>query len=101
MKHKQDHANNTIKEEHLKQIAGRVTQGSNREDFEYLQKNRNAKKLAWVMGGDGLILFLKQSNIQALRSLGGEDRWIRKRLEIGRHFRLGVFYRSDQCVPGT
>jgi hypothetical protein len=100
-KHKQDDANVTIKEEDLQQIAGRVTQGSNEADFEYLQKSRGAKKFAWVMGGDGLNLFLKQSNIQALRSLGGEDRWIRKRLEIGRRFCLGVFYRSDQCVPAT
>ena len=100
-KHKQDHANNTIKEEHLQQLAGRVAQGSSEEYFEYLQGNTNEKKFAWVMGGDGLILFLKQSNIQALRSLGAEDRWIRKRLEMGRRFRLGVFYRSDQCVPGT
>jgi hypothetical protein len=100
-KHKQDDANGTIEEEHLQQVAGRAMQGSNEEDFEYLQKNRNAKKFAWVMGGDGLIMFLKQSNVQALRSLGLEDRSIRKRLEIGRRFRLGVFYRSEQCVPAT
>jgi hypothetical protein len=100
-RHKEDDANGTIKEEHLQQIVGRVTQGSNEADFEYLQKNRAAKKFAWVMGGGGLNLFLKQSHIQALRSLGSEDRWIRKRLEIGRRFRLGVFYRSDECVPAT
>jgi hypothetical protein len=99
-KHKQDDVNSTINENDLNQIAGRVTQGSNEADFEYLQKNTD-KKFAWLMGGDGLNLFLKQSHIQALRSLGGEDRWIRKRLEIGRRFRLGVFYRSDQCVPAT
>ena len=100
-KHKQDHVNNTISEEHLEQLAGRVIQGSSEEYFEYLQGKMNAKKFAWVMGGDGLILFLKHSNIQALRSIGVEDQWIRKRLEIGRRFRLGVFYKSDQCVPGT
>jgi hypothetical protein len=53
------------------------------------------------MGDDGLILFLKQSNIQALRSIGCEDRWIRKKLEDGERFRLGVFYRSDKLVPTT
>src|ERR1700728_4339630 len=62
-KHKQDYANGTIKEEHLQQIAGRVTRGSIEADFEYLQKDKGAKKFAWVMGDDGLILFLKQSNI--------------------------------------
>jgi hypothetical protein len=35
------------------------------------------------MGVDGLILFLQQSNVQALRSIGCEDRWIRKKLEDG------------------
>ncbi len=35
------------------------------------------------------------------RSIGCEDRWIRKRLEAGRHFRLDVFYRTDQCIPAT
>jgi hypothetical protein len=100
-KDKQDQANDTIKEEHLQQIAGRVTRGSNEADFEYLQKDIGAKKFAWVMGADGLIVFLKQSNIQALRSIGCEDRWIRKKLEDGEHFRLGVFYRSNQCVPAT
>jgi hypothetical protein len=100
-KHKQDDANITIKEEHLRQIAGRVTQGSNEADFEYLQKDKSAKKFAWVMSGDGLNLFLKQSNIQALRSIGFEDRWIRKKLEDGDFFRLGVFYRSDKSVLAT
>jgi hypothetical protein len=99
-KHQADDVNSTINEEDLNQLAGRVTQGSNEADFEYLQKNTD-KKFAWVMGGDGLKLFLKQSNIQVLRSIGGEDRWIRKRLEIGRRFRLGIFYKSDQCVPAT
>jgi hypothetical protein len=93
-----DNINSTINEENLNQLAGRASQGSNEADFEYLKKD---KKFAWVMGGDGLNLFLKQSNVRALRSIGCEDRWIRKRLELGRRFRLGVFYRSDQCIPAT
>jgi hypothetical protein len=97
-KDKSDDSENTISEKDLDMIAGRASQGSNEADFEYLQKD---KKFAWVMGGDGLNLFLKQSNIQALRSIGLEDRWIRKRLELGRFFRLAVFYRSDQCVLAT
>jgi hypothetical protein len=101
-KDKQDDVISTIKEEHLRQITGRVTCGSKEADFEYLQKNSGGtRKFAWVMGGDGLILFLKQSNIQALRSIGLDDQWIRKKLEDGQHFRLGVFYNSDQCVPTT
>lgn len=91
----------SIKDEHLQQIAGRVTRGSKEVDFEYLQKNPTAKKFAWVMGGDGLALFLKHSNLEALRSIGCEDRWIRKKLEDGEYFRLGIFYRSDKCVPAT
>lgn len=88
----------TISEEDLNQLAGRASQGSDEAYFEYLQ---GVRRFAWVMGGDGLSLFLKQSNVQALRSLGFEDRWIRKRLEMGRHFRLGVFYKSDQCILAT
>ncbi|CAF1410371.1 unnamed protein product [Adineta ricciae] len=97
-KHKSDNGENTMSEEDLDMMAGRVSQGSNEVDFEYLQKR---KKFAWVMGGDGLNLFLKQSNIQALRSIGFEDRWIRRKLEAGRRFRLGIFYRSDQRVLAT
>jgi hypothetical protein len=101
-KDKQDDVISTIKEEHLRQITGRVTCGSKEADFEYLQKHSGgARKFAWVMGGDGLILFLKQSNIQALCSIGSNPRGIRKKLEYGQHFRLGVFYNSDQCVPTT
>ncbi len=93
-----DDSNGTINEEDLNQLVGHLSQGLNEADFEYLQSD---KKFGWVMGGDGLNLFLKQSNIQALRSIGLGDRQIRKRLELGRCFRLGVFYRSDQCVPAT
>jgi hypothetical protein len=100
-KDKQDDANNSIKEGDLQQIAGRVTRGSEEAHFEYLQKDIGARKFAWVMGADGLILFLKQSNIQALRSIGFEDRWIRKKLEDGEHLRLGIFNRSEKCVPAT
>ncbi len=98
---KQIGADNTITEEDLRQIAGRATCGSNEAHFEYLQRNHHGKKFAWVMRSDGLILFLKQSNIQAFRSIGFEDRWMRKKLEKGERFRLGVFYNSDQCVPTT
>ncbi|UJR34677.1 hypothetical protein I4U23_027454 [Adineta vaga] len=97
-KNKSNDGENTMSEKDLDMIAGRASQGENEADFEYLQRN---KKFAWVMGGDGLNLFLKHSNAQALRSIGCEDRWIRKRLEAGRYFRLGIFYRSDQCVPAT
>jgi hypothetical protein len=90
-----------IHHEHLRQLAGRVTCGSKESDFVYLQKDAPAKKFAWIMGGDGLTLFLTQSNLQALRSIGCEDQWIRKKLNDGEHFRLGIFYRSDKCVPGT
>ena len=100
-KDKQDDVNDSIKEEDLQEIGGRVTRSSEEAHFEYLQKDIDAKKFGWVMGGDGLILFLKQSNIHAIRSIGFEDRWIRKKLEDGEHLRLGIFYRSDQCVPAT
>ena len=100
-KRTQDDTSGTIKEEHLQQMAGRITRSSNEADFRYLQRDIKAKKFAWVMGGDGLILFLKQSNIEALRSIGFEDRWIRKKLEDGERFRLGIFCRSDECVLGT
>jgi hypothetical protein len=100
-KDKQDDVSDTINEEYLEEIAGRVTRGSEESHFEYLQKDAGAKRFAWVMGADGLILFLKKSNIQALRSIGCEDRWIRKKLEDGEYFRLGVFYRLDKCVPAT
>ncbi|CAF2050390.1 unnamed protein product, partial [Rotaria magnacalcarata] len=98
-KHTQDYASDTIKDDDLQKLVGRVTCGSKEMDFEYLQKNPDAKKFSWIMGDDGLSLFLKQSNIQALRSIGLEDRWIRKKLENGKLFRLGVFYRSDACIP--
>lgn len=85
----------------FQQLAGRVTRGSKEEHFIYLQKNRDAKKFAWVIGDDGLTLFLRYSNLQALRLLGHTDQWIRKRLEEGEHFRLGIFPRSDRCVLAT
>lgn len=88
-------------DDYLRHLAGRVTRGSSEDDFLYLQKDASAKKFAWVMGEDGLSLFLMRSNLEALRSLGCEDRWIRKKLENGEHFRLGIFHRSDKCVPAT
>ena len=99
-KNQADDSGGRMNDEDLNQLAGHVTQGSNEADFEYLQKNRN-KRLAWVFGGDGLKLFLKQSNIEILRSVGWQERGIRKKLEKGGRFRLGVFYRSDQRVPAT
>ena len=87
--------------EYLQHLAGRVTRGSTEDDFVHLQKDVGAKKFAWVMGADGLSRFLTQSNLDALRSLGCEDRWIRRKLENGEEFRLGIFYRSDQCIAAT
>ena len=100
-KGKEGYGSSPIPEEHLQEIAGRASQGSTEEHFEYLQKIWMGRKFAWVMSGDGLTLFLRYSNLQALRALGCDDRWIRKRLEMGRHFRLAVFYQSNQCVPAT
>ena len=97
-KNKSGDGEDTMSEEDLNKIAGRASQGWNEAGFEYLQKD---KKFAWVIGGDGLDLFLKQSNVEALRAIGCEDRLIRKRLEEGRHYRLGVFYRSEHCIPAT
>jgi hypothetical protein len=91
----------SIDHKNLQQLAGHVTNGSKEEDFAYLQKAGTAKRLAWVIGDDGLTLFLTQSNLQAVRSIGYEDRSIRKKLEDGLHFRLGIFYKSDKCVPAT
>ena len=87
--------------EYLQHLAGRVTRGSTEEYFVHLQKDVGAKKFAWVMGADGLSRFLTQSNLDALRSLGCEDRWIRRKLENGEQFQLGVFYRSDRCIAAT
>lgn len=101
MKDKEGYIDSPMKEEHLQEIAGRASQGASEADFEYLQKFWTEKRLAWVMGGDGLVLFLKHSNVQALRAIGLEDRWMRKKLEMGGRFRLGIFYQSDQCVLGT
>ena len=89
-----------MNDEDLNQLAGHVTEGSNEADFEYLDKNQ-IKRFAWVFGGDGLKLFLKQSDIEMLRSIGFEERGIRKKLEMGRRYRLGVFYKSDKCVAAT
>lgn len=99
-KNQADDSGGRMNDEDLNQLAGHVTYGSNEVDFEYLEKNRN-KIFAWVFGGDGLKLFLKQSNIEMLRSIGLTEQGIRKKLEMGGRFRLGVFYRSDQCVPAT
>lgn len=91
-----------MKIEQLRKMAGRVTRGSTEADFQYLQKDTpSVKKFAWIMGDDGLSLFLERSNLDALRSIGCEDRWIRKKLENGERFRLGVFYKSPQCIVTT
>lgn len=100
-KNKEGYTSCPITEEDLQPLAGRVVQGTRESDFEYLVKTWTGKKVAWVMGGDGLILFLKYSNVNALRAIGFEDRWMRTKLESGNRFRLGIFYQSDQCVPGT
>jgi len=101
-KNRNEIINDSIDVECFRQLAGRVTRGLKEEHFTYLQKNRTVKKFAWVMGADGLILFLREpSNLQVLHSLGFEDVWIRKRLEDGEKFRLGIFPQSDQCVPAT
>lgn len=91
----------SINHDFLQQLAGRMTRGSQESHFAYLQKDRSAKKFAWVMGDDGLTRFLTQSNLEALRSIGCEDQWIRKKLEDGEYFRLGIFPRSNECVLAT
>ena len=96
-----DNISDVIDDNDLQQIAGHVTRGSQEGHFEYLQKVSTAQKFAWIMGGDGLALFLKRSNLEALRSIGFDDQWIRKKLEDQEYFRLGVFPRFDTCVPGT
>jgi hypothetical protein len=89
-------------QEHLRQLAGNVTsRRSNEVQFVNLKKDETMKKFTWVMGDDGLALFLTQSNLQALRSLGIEDQSIRKKLEDGKHYLLCVFYRSDKWIPAT
>ncbi|CAF0725614.1 unnamed protein product [Didymodactylos carnosus] len=100
-KNQDDVISDSIPHHFLRQLAGHVTDGSKREDFLYLQKGTPVKKFAWVMGDDGLMLFLTQSNLQALHSLGYEDKWIRRKLKDGECFRLCLFPRSDECVPGT
>ncbi len=77
-KNKHDVNINSTHHEHMQKLAGHVTCGSTEAHFEYLQKYA-AKKIAWTIGDDGLTLFLTQSNIQALCSIGLEDRWIRKK----------------------
>jgi hypothetical protein len=57
-KDKYDVNSNSIDHEQLWQLAGRVTRGSKEAYFVYLQKDAAAKKFAWVMGDDGLSLFL-------------------------------------------
>ncbi|CAF3560563.1 unnamed protein product [Rotaria socialis] len=95
-------ADGLISNEQLQQMAGRVTRGSNEEDFEYLQiYGPTVRKFAWVMGGDGLSVFLEESNLDALRSIGYEDRSTRRILENGQHYRLGVFYKSTESVSAT
>lgn len=100
-KGKEGYGNCPIPEEDLQGLAGRASQGSTEEHFEYLQKIWMSRKFAWVLGGDGLALFLKYSNLEALRAIGCDDVWIGKRLQAGRRFRLGIFYQTDQCIPAT
>ena len=92
-------AYNTVNEENLHNIVGRVIRGSEEVHFTCLEDHAN--KFAWVMDGDGLIRFLIQTNIEALRAIGFEDQWMQMKLEDGERFRLGIFYRSDQYVLGT
>lgn len=64
-KDKQDDVNDTINEEYLQEIVGRVTEGSEEAHFQYLDKDVGAKQFPWVMGADGLILFLKKIKLSS------------------------------------
>jgi hypothetical protein len=68
--------NDFINDADLKQMAGCVIRGSQEAHFKYLylQKDVSAKTFAWLMGDDGLMLFLEQSNLEALHSIGCDDR---------------------------
>jgi hypothetical protein len=99
----EDHDTTT---QHLSHLLGRVTYGTTNSDpaLEHLQRDGPLRPYAWVMGADGLQLFLQSPNhLEALYKIGFERDWIARKLEDHNVFMLGVFPVSDklQPVPAT
>ncbi len=75
----------------LARLGGRATRGDlGSTQFEWLHTDGAVQRVAFAMAGDGLEVFLRAPRlIDAMRTLGWEDRWIRKKLEVRRsHFNI-------------
>lgn len=86
----------------LDRLCARVTIGTTPGHFRCLQRNWHVKKLAWVVGGDGLDMLLREGPVRGMLKLGFEPRWVIARAEAGFSFKLAVFPASAvQAQPAT
>ena len=87
----------------LARLGGRATKGTAGSDqFTWLNSDGAIQRTAFAMAGDGLAVFLNEPRlIDAMRTLGWEDRWIRRKLEDGKVFKLGVFPLRGSATPAT
>lgn len=86
----------------LDRLCARVTIGTTPGHFRCLQRNWHVKKLAWVVGGDGLHMLLREGPVRGMLKLGFEPRWVIARAEAGFSFKLAVFPASAvQAQPAT
>lgn len=95
-------AHEPLSEAELAHICGRVCRGrrGHESDFSSLHLDGpEVKKLAWVVGADGLaMLFGRGSTVERLRALGFRDEWMASKLRAGEEFRLALFPVEDAHV---
>jgi len=85
----------------FKGLYGRVTRGKTTSDFLMLS-NEPAKRLSWVIAGDGLHSLIGRRGYDMLVGIGCEDEWIRFKLTSGFSFKLIVFMKeSEHCAIAT
>src|SRR5437660_1095131 len=70
-------------------LCGRIQKGKCPSDVEYMSDGW--KRLAWVMGSDGLTAIFQKPSHEVFDLTGFESDWVRAKLDQGNTFRLVVF----------
>ena len=86
----------------LGRLCARVTLGTKPHQFQCLQRNWHVKKLAWVVGADGIEMLLRAGPTIGMLKLGFQAKWVRARVEQGFKFKLALFpAEAVQARPAT
>lgn len=81
----------------LNGVCGRVIRGRNPEDFKKLSFTEG-RRLAWVIGPDGMQALLGESPETIVLSIGKTKQWLNDKLAEGMKWKLVVIPQSECCL---